>query len=752
MIKQVWAAALACAATVAGAHPSVDKDDALSFVEVHYRDAAELQAIASQFQHVIVDRDTQTLRTEAAARDIAALRSVGIDVRIDAAATAQLRAIESALATRGSLKSIPGYSCYRTVEETHTTMAMLASSYPTLAQVADIGPSWQKTQNAATGYTMKVLKLTNQATDASLPNKPNMVLLGAIHAREYTTAELNTRFAEWLVQNYGSNAEATWLLDNYRFHLILQANPDGRKKAETGLSWRKNTNTSNGSCSTNAYGVDLNRNFPFHWNTVPGGSSANACVDTYHGPTSASEPETQNIVRYVAGTRAADGSYSGGVFADRRSDTSSSAAPADTSGIFMDIHSYSQLVLWPWGDTSTLAPNGPALRTLGRRLAWFNSYSPEQSSQLYATDGATDDTMYGLLGVPAFTLELGVAFFESCTTFQNATLPNNLAALRYAARNLQAPYQLPSGPDTVSVTSSAAAVAQGGSVTITASVDDSRFRQTNGTEATQTIASARMYVDKLPWQAGATPITMSAVDGSFNATSESVRATLSTAGLAVGRHLIYVQASDAAGVAGTPNAVLLNVTAAGANQAPVAAYSFSTSGLVASFIDGSTDPDGSIASRSWSFGDGSTSTATSPSKTYTAAGSYTVTLTVTDNQGATNSTSKTVTVSNTATNILSNGVPRTGLSGAKSAMQTFVITLPAGATNLRVTTASGTGDADLYVRLGSAPTTSSYTCRSNGATNTESCTIAAPSTGTYYVGVYGYSAYSGLTLTASYTP
>ena len=83
----------------------------------------------------------------------------------------------------------------------------------------------------------------------------------------------------------------------------------------------------------------------------------------------------------------------------------------------------------------------------------------------------------------------------------------------------------------------------------------------------------------------------------------------------------------------------------GGNQAPSANFSFSTSALTANFTDSSTDSDGTIASRSWNFGDGSTSTATNPSHTYANPGTYTVQLTVTDNGGLQNSTSKQVTVS-----------------------------------------------------------------------------------------------------------
>ena len=82
----------------------------------------------------------------------------------------------------------------------------------------------------------------------------------------------------------------------------------------------------------------------------------------------------------------------------------------------------------------------------------------------------------------------------------------------------------------------------------------------------------------------------------------------------------------------------------GGNTPPVANFTSTISGLTVSFTDTSTDSNGSIASRSWNFGDGTTSTAANPSKTYTAAGTYTVTLTVTDNGGASNTTTRSVTV------------------------------------------------------------------------------------------------------------
>ena len=134
---------------------------------------------------------------------------------------------------------------------------------------------------------MQVLTLTNKATTGV---KPKLLVTGSIHAREYTPAELTTRFAEYLLSRYGTDADVTWMLDTQEVQLVLQTNPDGRKRAEAGVSWRKNVNNTNG-CATSVVGTDLNRNFSFLWNT--GGSSADPCNETYMGPSAASEPRTQ---------------------------------------------------------------------------------------------------------------------------------------------------------------------------------------------------------------------------------------------------------------------------------------------------------------------------------------------------------------------------------------------------------------------------------------------------------------------------
>ncbi|MEI5637534.1 MULTISPECIES: M4 family metallopeptidase [unclassified Pseudoalteromonas] len=100
---------------------------------------------------------------------------------------------------------------------------------------------------------------------------------------------------------------------------------------------------------------------------------------------------------------------------------------------------------------------------------------------------------------------------------------------------------------------------------------------------------------------------------------------------------------------------------------------------------------------------------------------------------------------------LTNGVPRTGISGAEKQQQFFTLDVPANATNLNFATSGGSGDADLYVRLGQRPTLDTYDCNSTSSTSTESCDITNIQAGKYYVMVEAWNAISDVTLTGSYT-
>jgi serine protease len=191
------------------------------------------------------------------------------------------------------------------------------------------------------------------------------------------------------------------------------------------------------------------------------------------------------------------------------------------------------------------------------------------------------------------------------------------------------------------------------------------------------------------------------------------------------------------------------------NTAPTANFSFTTSGLTATFTDSSTDPQNNITSRSWNFGDGTTSTATNPSKTYAAAGTYTVTETVTDAGGLTSSKSASVTVSNVTCGglVLCSGTAVTLPSVATGGVSSnYTLVVPAGKTSVVFTISGGTGDADMYVRIGAAPTTTTYNCRPYTSGNAETCTFNAPAAGTYYVNVRAYAAYSGVSLKGTISP
>jgi hypothetical protein len=104
-------------------------------------------------------------------------------------------------------------------------------------------------------------------------------------------------------------------------------------------------------------------------------------------------------------------------------------------------------------------------------------------------------------------------------------------------------------------------------------------------------------------------------------------------------------------------------------------------------------------------------------------------------------------------NVLTSGVPvslaaqATGTTSAN-----YTLTVPAGKTSVVFTISGGTGDADMYVRLGSAPTTTTYNCRPYTTGNAETCTFNAPTAGTYYVNVRAYAAYSGVSLKGTISP
>jgi carboxypeptidase T len=476
------------------------------------------------------------------------LKLLGYPVTVDEIRTDELNRPRQRDA--GQTAGIPGYACYRTVEETHSSLAALATHYPNIAEWKDIGDSYDKaTPGGPAGYEIHALVLTNKAIAVE---KGKLVLLAAVHAREYTTAELATRFAEKLVSGYGVDPDLTWLLDYNEIHIIAQGNPDGRKWAEQGYSWRKNTNPA--GCGFPSYGVDLNRNGSFLWAGCPSGgcSSSDPCSILYRGTAPASEPETQAAQNYLHT-----------VFADQRGPGINDAAPLDTNGVFISLHSYGNLVIYSWDFTGQDAPNIPELRRLGRKFGYINRYSVCNTSNcLYAVDGSHTDYAYGTFGVATYTVELGTSFFQSCSYFENTILQTNLDALVYAAKAARRPYRVAAGPDTIALRVSASSVVAGTAVTLTARADDTRFFS-NGygpVEPSQTIAAVRYTVDRPSW-AGGTPTALIPTDGAFDSSTEDAHILLDTQDWEPGRYLLFVEGQDTAGNWGAPTAIFLTITA-----------------------------------------------------------------------------------------------------------------------------------------------------------------------------------------------
>jgi len=463
----------------------------------------------------------------------------GFRVGIDIGRTLRLEQPRAPLP--GQQAGIPGFPCYRTVEESYASAEALVAARPDLVQWRDIGDSWLRTQNADRGFDLRVLRLR---AGSDVGPRPVLLAFGGIHAREYATAELALRFGETLVAGYGVDPDITWLLEEHEVLLVVQANPDGRKEAESGKLWRKNRD--NLYCSgTDDRGVDLNRNFEFGWGCCGGGSDQE-CSTTYRGPSAASEPESiafEELMRKV--------------FPDQRAPDLDAPADSDAMGMFLDIHSFGEDVLWSWGFTTERPPNDAELYSLGRKLAFFNDYRPQHGS-LSTVDGATKDFAYGELGVPGFTIEVGTDFFQDCASFESRIVPDNLEMLLYAAKVVRAPYLEPSGPNAVDPSFLPRPFFQGEVAELTVLLDDTRFNQSNGIEPSQPIVGGEVSIDQPPWSAAQTR-RLEPTDGAFDSVVERASLEVDLSGLEPGRHTVYVRGRDASGSWGAVSATFIEV-------------------------------------------------------------------------------------------------------------------------------------------------------------------------------------------------
>ncbi|MEE4331111.1 MAG: M14 family zinc carboxypeptidase [Wenzhouxiangella sp.] len=456
--------------------------------------------------------------------------------------------IDRAAWARSGLGGIPGFPCYRTVDETTADLSALAAAHPDLARWEAIGQSWEAGQPGPAGDDLFVLVLGNQQVDH--PQAP-LLVMAAQHSRELVTAETATRFAEHLLNGYASDPVARWLLDHRLIHIVAQQNPDGRRKIEddTASFWRKNTNDSN--CGSLQYGVDLNRNSSFLY----GDFSSTFCgAETYRGPGPASEPETRAIQDYMAVAFEAQRPV-GRPGADLET-----PAPDDTRGIFLSLHSFGELVLLPWeglgGQNENNAPNHDQLTILGRKLGFFTDYAVGRWSLLGPAGGTTVDYAYGEFGVAAYTMELGTTFLQSCSDFEQTIWPDNLDALLYAAKAAESPYLAPFGPEVTAL--SAQYNPAGTEIVLAGTADSSRYfrggvPEPPSNDPIHPLASVVVSLDLPPALADKTyPLTL---NGSGSLEDFSGTVPVPDTGMA---RLVYAVATDSEGNTGVPTPVWLN--------------------------------------------------------------------------------------------------------------------------------------------------------------------------------------------------
>lgn len=264
---------------------------------------------------------------------------------------------------------------YPTLSEINAWIYDTAANYPELVA----GPD-------TIGFTHEdrpilVLKLSaNAAVDE---DEPEIFLNSAIHAREVITPLILMNFADLLLEGYGTDTRATNLLDSREIWFQLNVNPDGYAYNEErdpggGGMWRKNKFRFNNQL----FGVDINRNFPYMWGFDDEGSSPDMSDETYRGPSAGSEPETQAIMSFINSR-------------EFRS--------------VMNYHSYSNLVLLPWGYTYERPPNYDVYFAFGTYLNETLGWQVGGPEIIYATNGGAEDWQEGGADYHmwTFTFEVG---------------------------------------------------------------------------------------------------------------------------------------------------------------------------------------------------------------------------------------------------------------------------------------------------------------------------------------------------------
>lgn len=272
-------------------------------------------------------------------------------------------------------------SAYHDYDEMVAELNKAVTDYPAIFSLFSLGTSYQ-------GRELWAGKISdNVGTDE---DEPEILLTHHQHAREHLTVEMALYTLKMLTGEYGTDPTITNLVNSREIWIVFDMNPDGGEyDIATGnyVYWRKNRQPNGAG---NPIGTDLNRNWGYKWGCC-GGSSGAPGSETYRGASAFSAPETAAVRDFV------DSRVIGG-------------KQQITTAI--DFHTYSELVLWPYGYTTTDVPADMTQDdwnlhvAMGQAMAQTNGYTPEQASDLYITDGSIDDWLYGAHGIINFTFEM----------------------------------------------------------------------------------------------------------------------------------------------------------------------------------------------------------------------------------------------------------------------------------------------------------------------------------------------------------
>ncbi|GAA1549340.1 hypothetical protein GCM10009827_082160 [Dactylosporangium maewongense] len=335
--------------------------------------------------------------------EITALPSEVRKLRDQGYAVAEVRAEDFPVADSG----------YHNYAEMVAELDKAVADHPAIARKMSIGKSFQ-------GRDMPLIKISdNVAVDEDEPE----VLYGAHqHAREHLTVEMALYLVKLYTDGYGKDPRITKLVDSRELWIVPDLNPDGGEyDIATGgyRNWRKNRQPNAGSSSI---GTDLNRNWSYKFGCC-GGSSANPSSETYHGDAAFSAPETQRLRDFVLSRRV------NGVQQIKAS---------------IDFHTFSELILWPFGYTvadtvpGLNADQQAAFEALGAGMAKSNGYTAQQSSDLYITDGSVIDWLWATQGIFAYTFEMypgpgsASGFYPPASVIAAQTARNKEASLQLA--------------------------------------------------------------------------------------------------------------------------------------------------------------------------------------------------------------------------------------------------------------------------------------------------------------------------------